>query len=635
MKVKYNMVVDFARPTKSNTILISEGDTDSRVMHFNLLFDKQAFDMTDVVSVIVKGITSSGQAIFDSTATIVTDEEGNKLNEIEYVVPADLSNLTGTITVTVSLTSAQGETITSFECYLKVRNALYNEDDVVSEEDMAGFRELLRRTEAALARIEDMVQKDALPCPESIRITVDGVDYEYFGKDPVDITMGFIPYISNEIGEMEETRDDSAAHRAAISEANAKASEEAAALSEQNVETMTEEVVSKMAAIDEKVAQATKSASDAEFYYNNIDQLTPRASVTRDDVTGVTTINISDVTGVTSAEVRDGIDGEPGQDGKDGNSLTATSNKVGKVTTVTITDTNTGEVVNSFTIQDGADGTGGGGDMKRETYDQNDDGIVDAAESISKGTITLTAEQLKAGIEDNIKEPTTEGTDGQVLTTDGNGNRSWKTVKGGQDNYISSVEDTEFNVSEAGKLSLASQISDKLSDIDDKITKPTSATKDQVLTFNGTDWVAEDSQGSGIEEPTELEKAIIGGDEWIQKTYVTGETCIDNNKVYFCKADTNIRPSLDDGSHWDETSLSKLCSNSIKFFDQLTTTNQNGFANITAPINLKIVSAMTNTRQAQISIVVADDGSCYAFRFTTYTGGILANQTVRLIYAYI
>jgi hypothetical protein len=39
-----------------------------------------------------------------------------------------------------------------------------------------------------------------------------------------------------------------------------------------------------------------------------------------------------------------------------------------------------------------------------------------------------------------IDEPETEGTDGQVLTTDGNGGRSWATVEPDMSNYYTKEE---------------------------------------------------------------------------------------------------------------------------------------------------------------------------------------------------
>ena len=65
----------------------------------------------------------------------------------------------------------------------------------------------------------------------------------------------------------------------------------------------------------------------------------------------------------------------------------------------------------------------------------------------------------------------------------------------GGDGYITSVSN-DFNVINK-KLSLSNDITTKLSNIDNKIDKPTSATEGQVLTYRNNEWVADDSQGGG------------------------------------------------------------------------------------------------------------------------------------------
>ena len=130
----------------------------------------------------------------------------------------------------------------------------------------------------------------------------------------------------------------------------------------------------------------------------------------------------------------------------------------------------------------------------------------------------------------------------------------------GGDGYITSVSN-DFNVVNK-KLSLSNDVTTKLSKVDDKIDKPASATDGQVLTYNGTsnEWEAQDSKGSSITEPTELEKGIIGGDEWVAQSYTKGATVIYNNKIYYCKADCSASnlPSEPDSNYWEETSLSTL-----------------------------------------------------------------------------
>lgn len=78
-----------------------------------------------------------------------------------------------------------------------------------------------------------------------------------------------------------------------------------------------------------------------------------------------------------------GEKGDKGDKGDDGFSPTVTTEKVGKTTTITITDA---EGEHTATILDGADGQGSG-DMRTEVYDINHNGIVDDAEKVNGHTV--------------------------------------------------------------------------------------------------------------------------------------------------------------------------------------------------------------------------------------------------------
>lgn len=146
----------------------------------------------------------------------------------------------------------------------------------------------------------------------------------------------------------------------------------------------------------------------------------------------------------------------------------------------------------------------------------------------------------------------------------------------GGDGYISSVSN-DFNVVNK-KLSLSNNVTTKLSKVDTpdnlsvelakKIDKPASATNGQVLTYNGTsnEWEAKNPSAS-ITEPTDLEKGIIGGDEWVSGgSYTIGKSVvIDENKLYLLVGDggSTTKPSTDaTHSIWEETSISALNSKS-------------------------------------------------------------------------
>ena len=278
MIANYNMIIDFARPQKSNTIVVMENDAETRNCNFKLLFDKQDFDMTGVVSAVVKGVTQSGSTIWD-TATIKEDTQGNYINELSYLIPLAVTENVGNVTMTITLEGENHETITSFEFYIKARNILYNEDDVISEDDMDGFRDLLVRSQAALARMEELVQNNELPNPYPIRFTLDGVEYEYKGDAIQIIELDDVAYLGDAVGSVEVTEDDSAA------EVAVQAAESAQASSEH---------------VDELYTEISNIV-------NEFESLIPTATVVKDGHTS--TITITDQSGVSVAEVDDGATG--------------------------------------------------------------------------------------------------------------------------------------------------------------------------------------------------------------------------------------------------------------------------------------------------------------------------------------
>ena len=210
MKVRYDLVVDFARPNKSNTLIIAEGDRNSRLLHFTLLANKQPMDMSDVTVATVKGIKADGSVIYGD-ATIIKDELDKNLNELEYVLPENLSDLANKVTMTITLMADDGSSISSFEYYIEVRNALYSEDDYISEEDMSGFRDLLNRAMTTLQKMELMTKEEALPNPYPINVTIDEEEYNYNGADQIDIDLSDIAYMKDEPDIDSEDVDESAA----------------------------------------------------------------------------------------------------------------------------------------------------------------------------------------------------------------------------------------------------------------------------------------------------------------------------------------------------------------------------------------------------------------------------------------
>lgn len=272
MNVKYDMVVDFARPSKSNTLIISEGDTNSRVCHFTLLANKTPMDMIDVTVATVRGVKGDGSTIYGD-ATILEDDDGNKLNEVEYVIPAAVADEAGSVTMTISLMGTDGSQITSFEFYLKIRNALYNEDDYISDSDMSGFRDLLNRCMTAIQKIEQMTENEALPNPYALSLNIEGELTQYNGSSAKEVSLSDMAYILEDGEVVEESLDESAAGLAAKSAREAAQSAYDAALSK--MET-TEAAQTAAVSAETAVAasnNAENKAGQAEAYVNQIRML--------------------------------------------------------------------------------------------------------------------------------------------------------------------------------------------------------------------------------------------------------------------------------------------------------------------------------------------------------------------------
>ena len=291
MIANYHLIVDFARPSKTNTIVVAENDAETRNCNFKLLFDKEPFDMTGVVTATVKGVTQRGATIWD-TAEIKTDEEGNYINELSYLLPLAVTENAGNVTMTITLEGDNNQTITSFEFYIRARNTLYNEDDVIDEEDLEGFRDLLVRSQQALARMEEMVERDALPNPFPIRQTVDGYEFEYTGNEIVEVDMDDVAYLGDYAGYVEVTEDDSAAEVALQAAAEAAESARVAA---------------------ESVEGVDETAQEVRNIVDNLESIIPTANVTKTGHTA--TITVQDQHGTTTAEVEDGQDGQDGPAG--------------------------------------------------------------------------------------------------------------------------------------------------------------------------------------------------------------------------------------------------------------------------------------------------------------------------------
>lgn len=196
MNVVYDMVVDFARPSKTNTVLVMQNDANSRVLRFILMNQGRPFDTSGVAIVSIKAVKPDGKVIYDN-ASVSQDSDGKNINEVVYTVPPALTSTSGQVTMTITLQSAANESISSFENYLLTRNELYNEDDYASDDDLSGFRDILSRATEAVAKIEELTKQSALPNPYPLRIIMGDQTFSYDGSLLVNVPLTGIAYLGD------------------------------------------------------------------------------------------------------------------------------------------------------------------------------------------------------------------------------------------------------------------------------------------------------------------------------------------------------------------------------------------------------------------------------------------------------
>lgn len=194
MSVLYDMVIDFAWPSKTNTILVMQGDHLSRVCHFTLRANNKDMDVSEVASYTVKAVLSDSSVIYD-TGILDVDDDSKQINEITYAVPQALTEQTGLTTVTIQLSGDDGSVLRSFEFYIRSRNELMQEDDS-SDDELAGFRDILNRATEAIEKIEALSSKSKLPNPNPLRLYFGDKTISYDGNETVSVSFTGISYLS-------------------------------------------------------------------------------------------------------------------------------------------------------------------------------------------------------------------------------------------------------------------------------------------------------------------------------------------------------------------------------------------------------------------------------------------------------
>lgn len=196
MKVTHDMVIDFARSYKNHEILVQQNDHLSRRLHFILRENGRDLDVSDVVAYTIRAVRPDSSFSYDA-GTLDVDDDGNRINEITYDIPQAMTEIVGTGSLVIKLTSSEGAVLQSFEIYIRSRNLLKEEDDD-SEDDYAGIRDILNRAQEAIEKIETISNKSRLPNPYPLRIPVGDKTYTYDGSETVVVPLTVVAYLSTD-----------------------------------------------------------------------------------------------------------------------------------------------------------------------------------------------------------------------------------------------------------------------------------------------------------------------------------------------------------------------------------------------------------------------------------------------------
>lgn len=192
MDIMYTFLVDFARPQRTNELLVMQNDALTRVARFVLMNNGKALDVSDVDAVTINAVLPDESRI-TAEASLLTDDDDEPLNEIIYAIPASMTSAIGKTVVTISLYSTPANSdpklLNSFEFYINTRNEL-NRDDGDDGDDYAGIRDLINRALEAVALVEQLIARSTLPNPYPLEIILEDVTYRYDGSEWVQVDFG-------------------------------------------------------------------------------------------------------------------------------------------------------------------------------------------------------------------------------------------------------------------------------------------------------------------------------------------------------------------------------------------------------------------------------------------------------------
>lgn len=208
MNIMYKLLLDVRRKNKKYILNMSQNDDRSRLIDVILMDDTVALDMTGVTTAKFMStyVLNKETVIFEDYATILKDDDGNNTNEVQFVIPANLTQNAVVLNCKFSLngTDTEGKsfTLSTAEFYISIENALYDESEYASGSDIQALNNLINESQktltdvrATLAEVEDKIEEGIEPL--TIGTTVyDGKTPKTVEslKNPFSLTIGDVTY---------------------------------------------------------------------------------------------------------------------------------------------------------------------------------------------------------------------------------------------------------------------------------------------------------------------------------------------------------------------------------------------------------------------------------------------------------
>ena len=178
MRINHKVTIDFARNTPVH-LEIPKSGTNSETIEFFILENGNNIDMTTIGLASVKATTPQGTIIFNDVSEIGE-------NSITYTVSDTIMAQTGKTVCVLQLFNQSEILINSFEFYVEVMPGLYDEESLLTDDDVSGFRSYALRAinaaescealSASLSALWATMEEVADDCEDAVQEVEDALE---------------------------------------------------------------------------------------------------------------------------------------------------------------------------------------------------------------------------------------------------------------------------------------------------------------------------------------------------------------------------------------------------------------------------------------------------------------------------